>query len=74
MLYLMYVIFAAAVLFTCSQQHAVDVLAAVSLVTCSAAAVQQIYSTKTEHINIVMYNYHTNPSKSCHDRNIYIFI
>ncbi len=56
-------------LWDCSQQHAVDVLAAVSLGTCSAAAVLQSYSAKTEHINIVMYNYHVNPLKSCHDIN-----
>ncbi len=35
--YFMYVIFAAAVFLTCSQQH-VDVLAVASLSTCSAAA------------------------------------
>ncbi len=34
----MYVIFAAAVFLTCSQQHVVDVLAVASLGTCSATA------------------------------------
>ncbi len=34
----MYVVFAAAVYLTCSQQHVVDVLAVASLGTCSAAA------------------------------------
>ncbi len=58
--YFMYVIFAAAVFLTCSQQHVVDVLAVASLGTCSAtaaaaAAVEQIYSAKTKYINIVMY-------------------
>ncbi len=54
--YFIYVICAAAVLVTCSKQHVVDVLAVASLGTCSAgAAVQQIYSAKTKHINIVMY-------------------
>ncbi len=37
--YFMYVIFAAAVFLTCSQQHVVDVLAVASLGTCFAAAV-----------------------------------
>ncbi len=52
-----YVICAAAVFLTCSQQHVVDVLAVVaSLCTCSAAAAtQQIYSAKTKHTNIGMY-------------------
>ncbi len=36
--YLMYVIFAAAVFLTCSQQHVVDVLTVASLGACSAAA------------------------------------
>ncbi len=36
--YFMYVIFAAAVFLTCSQQHVVDVLAVASLGTCSATA------------------------------------
>ncbi len=55
--FILYVICAAAVFLTCSQQHVVDVLAVVaSLCTCSAAAAnQQIYYAKTKHINIVMY-------------------
>ncbi len=54
--YFMYVICAAAVFLTCSQQHVVDVLAVASLSSCSAAAaVKQIYSTKTKYINIVLY-------------------
>ncbi len=36
--YFMYVVFAAAVFLTCSQQHDVDVLAVASLGTCSATA------------------------------------
>ncbi len=35
--YFMYVIFAAAVFLTCSQQHVVDVLAVASLGNCSTA-------------------------------------
>ncbi len=48
---------AAAVFPTCSQQHVVYILAVASLCTWSAAAaaVYQIYSTKTKYINIVMY-------------------
>ncbi len=54
----MYVICAAAVFLTCSQQHVVVVLAVASLSACSAtaaAAALQIYFTKTKYINIVMY-------------------
>ncbi len=55
MLYLIYAIFAATVFLPCSQQHAVAVLTVASLGTCSAAAAQKIYFTKTKYINIVMY-------------------
>ncbi len=54
--YFIYVICAAAVFLTCSQQHVVDILAVASLGTCSAAAAAlQICSAKTKHISIVMY-------------------
>ncbi len=67
-----YVICAAAVFLTCSQQCVVDVLAVASLGTCSAAAAaEQIYSAKTKYINTVTWHYHANPSERCHDRNIY---
>ncbi len=54
---------AAEVFLTCSQKHVVDVLSVASLCTRSAAAAvaaaaaaaKQIYSTKTKHINIVIY-------------------
>ncbi len=50
----------------------VDVLAAASLSTCSdaaAAAVQEIFSSKTEHINITMYITSIKLSEGCDDRN-----
>ncbi len=59
----MYVICAAAVFLTCSQQRVVDVLAVASLDTCSAASSVQIYSAKTKHINIVMYITMVNPPR-----------
>ncbi len=63
----MYVIFAAAVFLTCSQQHVVDVLAIASLSTCSAAAAADLFRQDQTH-------YHANPSESCHDIYIYIYI
>ncbi len=47
------------------RRMSVDVLAVASLCTCSA---QQIYSTKTRHVNIAMYITMLKLSESCYDR------